>query len=506
MNISWDHRVEKSRRRAAALTLLVVVCLFNIVGYLVYVQRQFYRESTQNLLETYEQVNKTFTMFAQRNWNVLSEWGNSLQEEADETAIRASLRHFNREKTTWRYSELYLFNESSQYLKATGESGEAQELWGAFAATYATGRSSVSSYIMDTGERRVVFTVPIRPVEVSGVTYTCIAVSYDNAMLEEMIGGHAYNGQSDCYIIHPDGDVMLSEEPKSEIEDWMDNLFDYLQKYAQVDAGTLTRARQDVAEGRSGSLSYWLEGKSYYLVYQPVGFQDLSIVGIVGRDVVDSGMRKIQNATILLLAGLFFCAGIVLVHGVRIDARLRVEEKERALRQEEEARQQMEDLANTDGLTGLYNERYFDALLKENELNRTPFVLFYLDLDRFKPVNDRYGHDVGDQLLRAVADRLRSCVRSSDLAFRIGGDEFALIVNGEVDADGCAQRIETIKSVIRQPYVLDGRTICIGTSCGSACYPADRADVRDIRILADHRMYEDKQKQGSSRRQSFALE
>lgn len=59
--------MERSGRRAAALTLLVVVLLFNIVGYLVYVQRQFYRESTQNLLETYEQVNKTFTMFAQRN-------------------------------------------------------------------------------------------------------------------------------------------------------------------------------------------------------------------------------------------------------------------------------------------------------------------------------------------------------------------------------------------------------------------------------------------------------
>ena len=57
-------------------------------------------------------------------------------------------------------------------------------------------------------------------------------------------------------------------------------------------------------------------------------------MGIVGRGVVDSGMRKIQNATILLLAGLFFCAGIVLLHGVRTDARLRVEEKERALRQE----------------------------------------------------------------------------------------------------------------------------------------------------------------------------
>lgn len=197
---------------------------------------------------------------------------------------------------------------------------------------------------------------------------------------------------------------------------------------------------------------------------------------------------------------------VAMVRSVKLDAALEMEEKENALRTEALERRKLEGLANTDGLTGLFNERCFNSTLKQKEKARQPFALFYLDLDRFKPVNDTYGHDVGDQLLRAVADRLRSCVRSSDFAFRIGGDEFALIVNGEVDADWCAQRIETIKSVIRQPYVLDGRTICIGTSCGSACYPADRADVRDIRILADHRMYEDKQKQGSSRRQSFALE
>ena len=506
MNMSWDHRMERSRRRAAALTILAVVLLLNILGYLVYVQRQFYRESTENLLETYEQVNKTFTMFAQRNWNVLSEWGSSLQEDADETAILASLRHFNREKTTWRYSELYLFNESGQYLKATGESGEGQGLWGAFAATYATGQSSVSSYVISTGERRVVFTVPIRPVEVSGVTYTCIAVSYDNATLEEMIGGHAYNGQSDCYIIYPDGGVMLSEEPKSEIESWMTNLFDFLEENAKVDADSFAAMRENVRSGGSGSTGYRYGGKSYYLVYQPVGFQELTIVGIVERDVVDAGMRKIQMVTILLQFFLMGSTLLAMVRSIKLDAALEMEEKENALRTEALERRKLEGLANTDGLTGLLNERCFNSTLKQKEEARQPFALFYLDLDKFKPVNDTYGHDVGDQLLKAVADRLRGCVRSSDFAFRIGGDEFALIVNGEVDADWCAQRIETIKSVIRQPYVLDGRTICIGTSCGSACYPADRADVRDIRILADHRMYEDKQKQGSSRRQSFALE
>ena len=208
--------------------------------------------------------------------------------------------------------------------------------------------------------------------------------------------------------------------------------------------------------------------------------------------------EKIQNATILLLAGLFFCAGIVLVHGVRTLSRLRLEEKERALRQEGEARQQMEDLANTDGLTGLYNERYFDALLKENELNRTPFVLFYLDLDRFKPVNDRYGHDVGDQLLKEVASRLRGCVRESDAVFRIGGDEFALIVNGAVTEGFCKSRVEKIKAAIREPYRLKDAEVQVGTSCGCAVYPSDSDDVRAIRILADHRMYEDKQRSGRS--------
>ena len=444
--------MKRSKEKITLSILLAAVLVVGIVGYMIYVQHQFYTESTKNLLETYEQVDKTFTMFAQRNWNVLSDWGSNLQDDADGEAVRASLCLFNQQKPTWKYSGLYLFNEDCTYLDAESGHGSAKHIWGAFSEMYTTGLPCVGSYTMKDGERRVVFTVPIEPVEVDGETYTCIAVSYDNETLEEMIGGHVYNGQSDCYIIYPSGDIMLSEEPKSEIERWMENLFDFLEQNAQVNTNALAKMREDVQN--SG------RGKSYYLVYQPVGFQSLSIVGIVDRSVVDAGMRKIQTATILLLIALM--AGIVftLVRFVRINARQEVEEKE----------QQGE-----------------------------PFVLFYLDLDRFKPVNDTYGHDVGDQLLKAVAGRLRSCVRNTDYAFRIGGDEFALIVNGKVDAEWCAQRMETIKSIIRQTYVLEGQTIDISTSCGVVCYPADSADVRELRILADQRMYEDKQKTGSSR-------
>ena len=416
---------KKKERWTAAALLLAMVVVTGLCWYVLYIRQQFYDEGTRNLLETYEQVDKAFTIFSRSNWNMLNEWGKSLQAANEEGLAEERLRSYEAEREIWRYSSVYLFNENCEYWSIRGKHEKVDHLWTAFEEMYRTGKPTVSSYIMRSGERRVVYSAPIAPVEIDGTTYTSLAVSYRNKTIEELIGGSAYGGQSDCYIIHPDGDVMLSEEPKSEIEDWMDNLFDYLQKYAQVDAGILTRARQDVAEGRSGSLSYWLEGKSYYLVYQPVGFQDLCHCG--HRRPWRGGQWNAEDPERHHPAA----GWAVFLRRHRAGARcphrcrLRVEEKERALRQEGEARQQMEDLANTDGLTGLYNERYFDALLKENELNRTPFVLFYLDLDRFKPVNDRYGHDVGDQLLKEVASRLRGCVRESDAVFRIGGDEFA---------------------------------------------------------------------------------
>lgn len=301
--------MKRSKEKITLSILLAAVLVVGIVGYMIYVQRQFYTESTKNLLETYEQVDKTFTMFAQRNWNVLSEWGSNLQDDADGEAVRASLCLFNQQKPTWKYSGLYLFNEDCTYLDAESGHGSAKHIWGAFSEMYTTGHPCVGSYTMKNGERRVVFTVPVEPVKVDGETYTCIAVSYDNETLEEMIGGHAYNGQSDCYIIYPSGDIMLSEEPKSEIERWMENLFDFLEQNAQVNTNALAKMREDVQNSGRGSVAYRYGGKSYYLVYQPVGFQSLSIVGIVDRSVVDAGMRKIQTATILLLIALM--AGIV---------------------------------------------------------------------------------------------------------------------------------------------------------------------------------------------------
>ena len=117
-----------------------------------------------------------------------------------------------------------------------------------------------------------------------------------------------------------------------------------------------------------------------------------------------------------------------------------------------------------------------------------------MDLDLFKPVNDTYGHEMGDKVLKEVAKRLLKCIRSNDYAFRIGGDEFMLILNGNLDAQICEKRIERIKKLIGEPYEFDGYTIKIGISCGKCCLSLMMPTVQQqiFKSFADKRMYEDK--------------
>ena len=154
---------------------------------------------------------------------------------------------------------------------------------------------------------------------------------------------------------------------------------------------------------------------------------------------------------------------------------------------------ELEKLANTDALTGLYNERYLSERLKRNGKLHKKFAMFYLDLDRFKPVNDTYGHDMGDRLLKAVSRRLCKCIRKTDYAFRIGGDEFSLIIEeGNINDEFCEMMVRRIKSVIDRPFNIEGRLLSVDTSCGYAIYPEHSQKIDEIRIMADHRMYEDK--------------
>lgn len=602
------------------IILIVVVLLFGIYQYRTFIQTEIYQENSEHLLATYEQVNRTFTLFTQRNWNVLSDWDEYLQCISDSENTETVWHDFADRKNNWQYSDFYMFNEHCDFLTANNRKGTADSIQNCFQEMYSSGCPTISDYTASSGKHKVVFAIPLsHPFCLNNITYTGVAVSYDVSTVEDMISNNVYGDKSSCYLVNAKGHVILSLESQSEFLSEQENLFTFLKDNAVFSENTYDAVEHDLQKVVKGRAKFNSRGTSYYMVYQPVGLNDWSILGIVQTAAVNSPDEKIMHVTIAAITVLATCLLLLLLRLSSLNAEYKLKHQEllhQALKAQKEQtdqlfygmtcivdrytvvdllkdryeyheyssnslypetgsyqnlldtvarnyivlsdtenikishllnkeylqkvlhkgngimkieyskrteniykimnvvavewdeagiplkvmmiaqdigkRHELENLANTDGLTGLFNERYFSSVLHRKEQKKLPFVLYYLDLDHFKPVNDTYGHDMGDKLLKAVAERLLKCIRSNDFAFRIGGDEFALIISAEMEDSLCMQTKMRIIQSLLLPYEIDGKTLHIGASCGYAVYPLETEDTGKIRILADQRMYAEK--------------
>jgi len=152
-----------------------------------------------------------------------------------------------------------------------------------------------------------------------------------------------------------------------------------------------------------------------------------------------------------------------------------------------------------DALTGLPNRTMlFDRLdraIDEARRARGSMALLLMDLDRFKEVNDTFGHHFGDVLLKAVAFRLTNQLTSADMVARLGGDEFAIVLADAVDSRSVAMAARRILNTLQQPFVVDGQVLEVGASIGIALFPTHGTDARTLLRRADVAMYSAKQSQ-----------
>jgi len=146
--------------------------------------------------------------------------------------------------------------------------------------------------------------------------------------------------------------------------------------------------------------------------------------------------------------------------------------------------------AASDSLTGVANRR---GLLQQAEaLLQQPgshHALLLLDLDRFKPINDTHGHEVGDRVLQVVAQRLQAQLRGSDLVARLGGDEFVIVLQGDFDAAALAHTAQRLHLILTQPMVIDSLSLTVESSIGIARHPRDGQDLQSLLRAADMAMY-----------------
>lgn len=175
-----------------------------------------------------------------------------------------------------------------------------------------------------------------------------------------------------------------------------------------------------------------------------------------------------------------------IIHAVLTD-----EDKVLAFRNlENVSRRYRHHVANRDGLTGLLNRSGFMMGLKKALTENKRGVLFYIDLDKFKPVNDTFGHDTGDAVLAKTAERLRTTLPASSIAARMGGDEFCAYVPGADKTKGVTLG-KQLKAELSRGYKVKGvrKTIKVGASIGQAYYPADATTPTDLISAADKGMY-----------------
>lgn len=149
--------------------------------------------------------------------------------------------------------------------------------------------------------------------------------------------------------------------------------------------------------------------------------------------------------------------------------------------------------AQHDFLTNLPNRMLFRDRFKQQlanaKRNGKKFAVIYVDLDKFKPVNDRLGHQIGDQLLVAVAERLKSQVREVDTVSRFGGDEFAILLSEVMNRNDVTNLAGKILIALNQPFILEGNMVGISGSLGIAMYPDDGNEMEAIMSKADAAMY-----------------
>ncbi|WP_136486582.1 diguanylate cyclase [Vibrio sp. H11] len=167
----------------------------------------------------------------------------------------------------------------------------------------------------------------------------------------------------------------------------------------------------------------------------------------------------------------------------------------------EQQKEQLRFLSEKDPLTGMLNRRAFKEHLHEAivhaQRTQVKLAVLFIDLDKFKEINDSKGHDVGDEVLTRIATRLEANIRESDFSGRLGGDEFVVCLNLIKDFHGVAKKTQRLIKQLSAPMDIGGESLSVGVSIGVSLYPDQSQDMAELLRVADEAMYQAKLTSGS---------
>ncbi len=291
------------------ITFVVSVIVVHIgVAYLHFISRRIYQDSTDHLAEIYSQVNRSFSVFIERNWGILNNWGKylALPESGDGSFFSELIAD---EQDYWGFSEFYFLSEDGSCM-TLGGAGEEIDLGEARDSLMQRQEAVMTGDTLSDGQEITLFAVPVQQGEYKGFSFDAIGISYTNADLAASLNVNAFSGKSRCFVLHKDGVVLLSTQTGGNI---FENYLIYLKAASDLKEEELERIRTDWEEGKSGLLRCSIGDVSSCILYQPLGYQDYIMLSTVPRSAVSAGFLAVQKVTMNVLILIFLLVGAVII-------------------------------------------------------------------------------------------------------------------------------------------------------------------------------------------------
>lgn len=295
--------------RKRFIHIISVIFVFGIVatagvGYYRFVSKAIYEESTSHLLEIYSQANRSLHSMVGRNWKNMEECVPYLRDAGDDALVESFIREVQEKEG---FTEFYFISKDGAYMTPDGDKGYL-DMKRQLTKLIVERQPVVVNAVLFGSPELIIFAVPAEQGIFRGFSYEAVAISFDNKDLMATLEISAFNGKSNSYIAYGDGRVFADNAQNR--ENSIFNFIAMLESKSDMSDDRIDKIRQDFQNGVLGATSFRTEFDEYYLIYEPVEFEDWMVLGVVPTGVVNASMNKLQTASLMLVAGV---AGIIII-------------------------------------------------------------------------------------------------------------------------------------------------------------------------------------------------
>lgn len=342
------------------------------------------------------------------------------------------------------------------------------------------GKQVMSSPVenMVDGKTKVILAVPIYK---DGGVMGVLGASYNVGALNQMLFDDIYDGVGFSMIIDSSGRIISCDSGKAYRNIGIsDNVYEFYVKNGEVSEKDMAEAKSNIQNQKAGILVLKDKNEVSYLAYDTLEMNDWMLCYVVPQSKAQERYQFVQDRQVMLV---FVIGGGMIAFLLII------------LYRESQKQKHMKELANIDGLTQLHNKIGTENLVTEwldGKESKSGGVLLMLDVDRFKQINDNFGHAVGDKVLYKVGHLLKSSFRENDIVGRVGGDEFLIFMKGVTSEEFVTRRMESLIQYFHELSVVEIKDHRLTCSIGAAFMPKDGTTFDSLYQNADEALYRTK--------------